>query len=301
MEFLANTPGDQTFADYQAAQGAQPARDTQSGQNTPVAQDSRVTRDARAAQSTQSASLTSQPTTQAQDAGGMDLGDEDEVAMQQALWQSRQQAQMQGADPTASSSAGGPAIQARSIDEEVQDELEKGRGFQEEASSLEQIMFQRCLTPFEVDRLRTVTQMINANKQRVVELCEAKVRENQAKQARNTSAMLASLKPLQPSKPKPAGQTAAPKAGDSTAMPPPPVVVKHPPRGGAKAPPPVLTPPLPPPAKPPPTQQQPGNEQDSGQGAPAGYSSTHQIHGRFSNCTCFTKRTVYQSGTKTVN
>ena len=127
-------------------------------------------------------------------------------------------------------------------------------------------MFQRCLTPFKVDRLRTVTQMINANKQRVVELCEAKVRENQAKQARNTSAMLASLKPLQPSKPKPAGQTAAPKASDSTAMPPPPVVVKHPPRGGAKVPPPVLTPPLPPPAKPPPTQQQPGNEQGSGQG-----------------------------------
>ena len=94
--------------------------------------------------------------------------------MQQALWQSRQQAQMQGADPTASSSAGGPATQARSIDEEVQDELEKGRGFQEEASSLEQLMFQRCLTPVEVDRLRTVTQKINANEQRVVELCEGK-------------------------------------------------------------------------------------------------------------------------------
>ena len=78
--------------------------------------------------------------------------------MQQVLWQSRQQAQTQGADPTASSSAGGPAIQARTIDEEVHDELEKGQGFQEEASSLEQIMFKRCLTPFEVDRLRTVEQ-----------------------------------------------------------------------------------------------------------------------------------------------
>ena len=54
-------------------------------------------------------------------------------------------------------SAGGPATQARSIDEEIQDELEKGRGFQDEASSLEQLMFQRCLTPVEVDRLRTVT------------------------------------------------------------------------------------------------------------------------------------------------
>ena len=84
------------------------------------------------------------------------------------------------------------------------------------------------------------------------------------------SAMLASLKPLQPSKPKPLAQTTAPTAKDSTTMPPPPVVVKHPSRGGGKAPPPVLTPPLPPPAKPPPTQQQPGNEQDSGKGPSPG-------------------------------
>ena len=211
LEFLANAPGDQSFADYQATQGSQPAQDIQSGQSTPVAQDSKAGRDARTAQSTQSASSISQSATQAQDAGVMDLDDEDEAVMQQVLWQSRQQTQMQGADPTASSSTGGPAIQARSIEEEVQDELEKGRGFQEEASSLEQIMLQRCLTPFEVDRLRTVTQMINANKQRVVELCEAQVRENQAKQARDTSAMLASLKPLQPSKPKPQAQRIPPK------------------------------------------------------------------------------------------
>ena len=187
--------------------------------------------------------------------------------MQQALWQSWQQAQLQGADPTASSSAGGTATQAKSIEEEVEEELEKGQGFQEEASSLEKLMCQRCLTSTEVDRLRTLTQMINASKQRVVELCEARVRENQAKQAR-TSAMLASLRPLQSTKPKSADKPAVPKADVAKAMPPPPVIVKELPRGGMKAPPPVLKPPLPPPVKLPPTQQPPESEQDSGQGPP---------------------------------
>ena len=191
--------------------------------------------------------------------------------MQQALWQSRQQAQMQHADPTASSSAGGTAIQPKSIEEEVEEELARGQGFQEEASSLEKLMCQRCLTSTEVDRLRTLNQMITANKDRVVELCESRVRENQAKQAR-TSAMLASLRPLQTTKPKPADKPATPKADGPSAMPPPPVIVKHPPqttsRGGMKAPPPVLDPPLPPPVNHPPTHQQPDGEQDSGQGPP---------------------------------
>ena len=104
LEFLANTPADESFAEYQATQGAQSARDTQSGQSTPASRDSRGTRDTRVAQSTQSASLPSQLVAKAQDASGLDLDEEDEIAMQQALWQSRQQAQMQGADPTASSS-----------------------------------------------------------------------------------------------------------------------------------------------------------------------------------------------------
>ena len=106
--------------------------------------------------------------------------------MQQALWQSRQDAQLQGADPTASSSAEGSATQARSIDDEIQYELEMGRGFQKESSSFEQIMSQRKLTPSEVDRLRKVSELININNQRVVELCEAQVRENQAKLAQDT-------------------------------------------------------------------------------------------------------------------
>ena len=37
-----------------------------------------------------------QSTNQGQGTGSLDLTDEDDAAMQQALWQSRQQAQMQG-------------------------------------------------------------------------------------------------------------------------------------------------------------------------------------------------------------
>ena len=268
LEFFSNAPPEHSFADYQAAQGAKPARDTQSGQSTPASRDSRGTRDKRAAQDTQSALSQSQPASQAPDASDRDLNEEDEIAMQQALWQSRQQAQMQHADPTASSSAGGTAIQPKSIEEGVEEELARGQGFQEEASSLERLMCQRCLTSTEVDRLRTLNQMITANKDRVVELCESRARENQAKQAR-TSVMLASLRPL---KPKPAEKPATLRADGSSAMPPPPVIVKHPPqttqRGGMKAPPPVLDPPLPAPVNHPPTQQQPDGEQDSGQGPP---------------------------------
>ena len=42
LEFLANAPGDHTFADYQATQGTQPARDAQAAQSTQAAQDSKV-------------------------------------------------------------------------------------------------------------------------------------------------------------------------------------------------------------------------------------------------------------------
>ena len=269
LEFLANAPPEHSFADYQAAQGAKPARDTQSGQSTPASRDSRGTRDKRAAQDAQSALSQSQPASQAPDASDRDLNEEDEIAMQQTLWQSRQQAQMQHADPTASSSAGGTAIQPKSIEEEVEEELARGQSFQEEASSIERLMCQRCLISIEVDRLRTLNQMITANKDRVVELCESRVRENQAKQAR-TSAVLASLRPLQTTKPKPADKPATPRADGPSAMLPPPVIVKHPPqttqRGGTKAPSPVLDPPFPPPVNHPPTHQQPDGEQDSGQG-----------------------------------
>ena len=137
LEFLANAPPDHSFADYQAAQGAKPARDTQSGQSTPASRACRDTRDKRAAQDAQSASSQSKPASQAPGASDRALNEEDEIAMQQALWQSRQQAQMQDVDPTVSSSAGGTAIQPKSIEEEVEEELEKGQGFQEEASSLE--------------------------------------------------------------------------------------------------------------------------------------------------------------------
>ena len=248
LEFLANAPGDHTFADYQAAKDSKAASDTQ------------------AAQSTELAPPKSQSATQAQDAGELDFDDEDDAVMQKVLWESRQQAQQQGADPTASSSTGGTATPARTIDEFIQFELELGRDYQREANFLEDTMSKRRLTSSEVDRLRKVSELINVNKQRVVELCQLQVRENQAKQARDTSAMLASLKPLQPTRAKPAVQ----KAGAPSTMPPPLLIVKHPPGDGRKAPPPVLTPPLPPPIKPPPTPQQLRDQSDSGSGPPPG-------------------------------
>ena len=256
------------FADFQDKQGTTTAQDIQPVQGTQATQDSQAAGDTHAAQSTQLEPLTSQSATQAQDAGVLDLDDDDDAVMQQVLLESRQQAQPQGSDPTASSSTGGQAMQARTIEDEIQYELKMGRDFQTEASSFEQTMATRHLTPEEVDRLRKVSELININKQRVVELCEARIRENQAQQVQDNSTQLGSLKPLQPSRPKPAVQKSAPKAGVATAMQPPPVIVKHPPGDRRKARPPVLPAPMPPPVKPPPTQQQSGDEQDSGKGPP---------------------------------
>ena len=199
LDFLANAPGDHTFADYQATKGALSAREAQAVQGTQTAQDTKATSDTRVAQNTQAVAQT-------QDAGALDVDDEDEAMMQRALWEYRQQAHQQGADPTASSSTGGPATQTRTVDDDIQYELELGRDYQREANFLEEIMSKRRLTSSEVDRFRKVSEMINVYLQRVAELCQMQVRENQAKQARDTSAMLANLKPLQPAKPKPAVQ-----------------------------------------------------------------------------------------------
>ena len=68
----------------------------------------------------------SQSATQTQGTGLPDWDDEDDAAMQQALWQSRQQAQMQGADPTASSSA----ATGRTVGDEIQCELKMGQRLQ---------------------------------------------------------------------------------------------------------------------------------------------------------------------------
>ena len=185
--------------------------------------------------------------------------------MQQALWQSRQQAQMQGSDPIASSSAG----PGRTIDDEIQYELQMGRDFKREAEGLGNKMFTQRLSVVEVQRMRTLSELMHINQQRVADLCERQIQENQAQQAPDTSAMLKSLQPLQPSKPKTPVVKTAPKGKIPKAMPPPPVVVKQPPAvSGIKAPPSVPASIRPPPPKNPPTQQQVVDQQDSDMGPP---------------------------------
>ena len=118
MNYLTQASGNQSFADFQATQAAQTApdaqaaSDTRAAQDTQVAQDAQAASDTRAAQGTQIATDTSQSATQAQGAGALDWDDADDAAMQQALLQSRQQAQMQGSDPTASSSTRGQMSKA---------------------------------------------------------------------------------------------------------------------------------------------------------------------------------------------
>ena len=198
--------------------------------------------------------------------------------MQQALWQSRQQAQMQGSDPTASSSAAA----GRTIEDEIQFELQMGRDFKREADYLEKKMSTGRLTADEVQRLRKVSELWHINKQRVADLCEKQIQENQAQQAQDTSALLGSLQPLQPSRPKTPAQKPAPKPRIAKTMPPPPVVAKQlPGASGNKAPPPVLPSPIPPPVKNPPVQQQSGDQQGSDAGPPPESLPSTKISGGF--------------------
>ena len=142
LDYLTNATSDQSFADFQTAQAAQgtqdaqAALDTQSAQTVQAQLNVQAAGDAQPAQ-TQAAQGASQSATQAQGTGTLDWDDADDAAMQQALWQSRQQAQMQGSDPTASSSAGS----GRTIDDEIQYELQMGRDFKREAEGLEK---KRC-------------------------------------------------------------------------------------------------------------------------------------------------------------
>ena len=111
------------------------------------------------------------------------------------------------------------------------------------------------LTADEVQRLRKVSELCHINKQRVADLCERQIQENQAQQAQDTSVLLGSLQPLQPSRPKTPVQKHAPKPRITKAMPPPSAVVKQLPGvSGNKAPPPVLSLPIPPPVTNPPVQ-----------------------------------------------
>ena len=134
-------------------------------------------------------------------------------------------------------------------------ELQMGRDFKREAAYLENKMSTGRLTADEVQRLRKVSELWHINKQRVVDLSERQIQENQAQQAPDTSALLGSLQPLQPSRPKAPIQKSAPKPRVTKAMSPPPVAVKQlPGASGKKAPPPVLSLPIAPPAKNPPVQ-----------------------------------------------
>ena len=67
------------------------------------------------------------------------MTEEDDAAMQQALWQSRQQGQVQGTDPTASSSTGAAGT-GRTTEDELQYGLEMGQDFKREADYLEHKM-----------------------------------------------------------------------------------------------------------------------------------------------------------------
>ena len=226
MNYLIKAPGDQSFADFQKAQAAQgiqdpnAAQDAQTAQaavtaqNVQVQQDPQAVSDAQAAQDSQTAQDATQPTTQVQDTGALDLDDADDAAMQQALLQSRQQAQMQGSDPTASSSAG----PERTIEDEIQFELQMGRDFKREAEGLENKMSTRRLSVDEVQRMRKLSELMHINQQRA-DLCERQIQENQAQQAPDTSALLKSLRPLQPSRSKTPVVKTPPKGKATKAMP----------------------------------------------------------------------------------
>ena len=291
MDDLTNAPSNQSFADFQAAQAAQQPRDDQAALDAQTAQDvltaqtvqaeldAQAASDAQAAQDTQAAQGTSQSAAQAQGAGALDWDDADDAAMQQALWQSRQQAQMQGSDPTASSSA----ATGRTVEDEIQYELQMGRDFRREAEYLEKKMSTGRLTSDEVLRLRKVFELCHINQQRVADLCERQIQENQARQAQDTSVLLGSLQPLQPSKPKTPAQKPAPMPRIAKTMPspPPPAVVKQlPGASGTKAPPPVLPAPMAPPAKNPPAQSQSGDKQESDAGPPPESLPSTKISGR---------------------
>ena len=131
-------------------------------------------------------------------------------------------------------------------------------------------MFAQRLSVDEVQKMRTLSELMHINQQGVADLCERQIQENSAQQAKDISVMLASLQPLQPSRPKTPIVKTAPKGKVAKTMPPPPVVVKQPPgASGVKAPPPVLASPMaPPPPKDPPAQQQSGDKHGSDKGPP---------------------------------
>ena len=250
LEFLKNAPATQSFADYQQtthgalaghdAQDAQNVQDDQAVQEDQTVQDDQTAQDEQIARAYQ-ADLDAQgaqdaTATQSGQAGNLPEQDEDDDAvMQQVLLQSRQQAQPQGSDLQAASSAGA----TQSTDQEH--ELQVGVDYQTEVQTLQMKMSQGLLRPDEVARYRTVSQLWSANQARVAELCDRQVQESIAQQSRNTRAILGSIQPLNPAKPKGPTVKPSPSSKDSTGACSPPAPGKQ---GGAtglkKAPPPIL-------------------------------------------------------------
>ena len=205
-------------------------------QDDQTARDEQIARAVQAdldAQNAQTASATQS----GQDGNLPDLDEDDDAVMQQVLLQSRQQAQPQGSDPQATSSAGA----TQSTEQELQRELNLGIDYQTEVQTLQLKMSQRRLTSDEVARYRTVSQLSSANQARVAELCDRQVQESIVQQSRSTRQILGSIQPLNPAKPKGPAVKPPPSSKDSTGAGPP----SAPGNQGAatglrKAPPPIL-------------------------------------------------------------
>ena len=232
LEFMMQAPATQSFMEFQAEKDRQAALEAQTAEDVQTAQTVQAELDAQAAGDTLA-------TQGVQGTGELDLDEQDEANMQQALLLSRQEAQAhaqaQDADPTASSSA----APGRAIEEEIDSELQLGRDFQREAASLEQKMTTARLTTDELGRLRQLNQLQAVNRDRVVELCERQAQQHQAQQAQDINRMLGSLKPLQSSKQTTSAHKAAPKPAVSKEKSQQPVIVKeYSGAGRVKAPPP---------------------------------------------------------------
>ena len=231
LEFLKNAPPLQSFADYQTTQDTsadpdapepqtvqddQTPRDDHAAQDDQTEQDEQIARAVQADLDAQAARDETAPQS-GQDGNLPDLNDDDDdddddAIMQQVLVQSRQTAQPHGSDPQATSSAGA----AQSTEQELQRELELGIEYQTEVQTLQLKMSQARLTSDEVARYRTVSQLSSANQARVAELCERQVQESMAQTSRNTRAILGSIQPLNPARPKGPTIKPPPSSRDTT-------------------------------------------------------------------------------------
>ena len=173
--------------------------------------------------------------------------DQDDIDLQWALQESRQQTQMEGSDPAASSSTSAQV----STQDSLQAELQTSHELQRESDQLEKKMFSSGLTQDELERFRKVSQLMRTNELRVAELIERRVQENQSQKSQSTHALLGKLQPLQPSRPtQPRIQKSAPgiKKAQPMAMPPPPITKVKAPFAviGQKSKPPQVTKSVPP-------------------------------------------------------